>query len=77
MRRADKQSMDSVVIRVRYTCGTFVATGGGKRASCTASEHSAAWALASKLFDDQFTLKECGRGAGRFYRATAAEGVAK
>lgn len=74
MRRADKKSQNSIVIRVRQYAGTFVANGGGKRASCSASESSAAWALACKLFPGRkFTFKECGSGAGRFYRA-AEEG---
>lgn len=72
MRRADKEQDGSVVIRVRYCCGTHVATGGGKRASCTESEYSAAFVLAGKLFPKMaFKVAERGHGNNRFYVAEA------
>lgn len=73
MRRADKRDRGSVVIRVRQYAGTFIATGGGKRASCSASEYSAAWALAGKLLAGRaFDLTQRGSGANRHYRATVS-----
>ncbi len=73
MRRADKAQDGSVVIRVREGCGTYIATGGGKRASCTASPYSAAFALARKIgLKPGFAMVEHGTGANRFYRAEVA-----
>ena len=41
------------IIRVREYGGTYIATGGGKRTSCTTAPFSAAYAHASKLFGDR------------------------
>lgn len=63
----------SQIIRVRYYGGTHIATGGWKRASCTAGEYSAAFTLARKLFPRKtFTVSEHGHGNNRFYRAEAS-----
>ena len=43
----------SQIVRVRDIGSTYVATGGGKRTSCTAGPYSAAHAHASKLFGDR------------------------
>lgn len=43
----------SQIIRVRDYCGTHIATGGGKRASCSAGAVEAAHSLAFKLFGDR------------------------
>lgn len=66
----------SQVIRVRESCGTYIATGGGKRASCTQGAHVAAHVLASKLFGPvNFHLSETAEN--NTWRAIANEGVAK
>lgn len=73
MRRADKQSMDSVVIRVRESCGTYIASGGGQRTSCTQGAQNAAVAHAFKLFKGpRFTIAELAEP--NTWRATSAEG---
>ena len=57
MRRADKASLSNVVIRVREYGGTYIATGGGQRTTCTQGAIQAAHAHASKIFADRnFTL---------------------
>ncbi len=54
MNRAEKiAAQKSQIIRVREYCGTSIATGGGKRATCTAGAVEAAHVLASKLFGDR------------------------
>ncbi len=45
-------SSQDEVINVRYTCGSYVASCLGKRASSTASEKSAALAVVAKLRED-------------------------
>ena len=40
----------SQIIRVREYCGTYIATGGGKRASNTRGPMHAAGSLAAKIF---------------------------
>ena len=73
MRRADKSPAMRFIIRVRDYGNTYVATGGGKRASCTESPYSAAFALAGKLnLGPGFTVTEHGHGDARFYRAEEA-----
>lgn len=42
---------ESIEIRVRYRNGTYIASGGGKQASCGMSAHEAAERLAQKLAD--------------------------
>lgn len=48
------ENSKSVNIRVRDYGQTYHASGGGKRASCSASEHMAAERLAQKLAGDNF-----------------------
>ena len=54
----------SQIVRVRDIGSTYVATGGGKRTSCTAGAFSAAHAHALKLFGDRpfnlVSLRETG-----------------
>lgn len=54
MNRAKKiAEATSQIVRVRDIGSTYVATGGGKRTSCTMGAHAAAHAHASKLFGDR------------------------
>ena len=73
MTRADKYAdAKSQIIRVRPCGGTDIATGGGKRTSCTMGPHAAAHAHAVKLFGDRpFNLVAL-REPGTF-RATVTE----
>ena len=54
-----------IVIRVRFRCGAYHASGGGKRASSTCSPDCAAYALAMKISPDApFTMDGNGETAG-------------
>lgn len=73
MRRADKKSIDSVVIRVRDIGSTYVASGGGQRTSCTQGAENAAVSHAFKLFKGpRFTIAKLAEP--NTWRATGAEG---
>ena len=64
----------SQVLRVREYCGTYIATGGGKRTTCTQGAIQAAHSHASKLFVDRnFTLTPLAEPNA--WRATAQEAV--
>lgn len=54
------QSVDrAVVVNIRYSCGTYVARGGGKNASCTRSAAAALCVLADKLgFGESYTVAD-------------------
>ena len=73
MTRAERNAeAKSQIIRVRPYAGTDLATGGGKRTSCTMGPHAAAHAHASKLFGTRpFNLVAL-REPGTF-RATAIQ----
>ena len=54
MTRQDREAeRRTQIIRVRDIGGTYVATGGGKRTSCTGGPQSAAHAHAFKLFGER------------------------
>lgn len=54
MTRAEKiAAQTSQIIRIRDLGHTYLATGGGKRTTCTQGPANAAYAHASKLFGDR------------------------
>ena len=57
MRRAEKEQSKSAVIRVHYFAGSYIADGGGKRATCKSCSIDAATELGRILFGKAyFTL---------------------
>lgn len=76
MQRQNKEAGNrTVIIRVRSCCGTDIATGGGKRTTCTMGPHSAAHAHAFKLFGGRpFNLTAL-RESGTFRAELVVEGA--
>ena len=74
MRKADKIAAATThVIRVREYAGAYIATGGGRRTSCTQGAIQAANAHAFKLFNGlNFTLTALAETGA--WRATVTNG---
>lgn len=76
MRRADKSSLDSIIVRVRDCCGTYIASGGGQRTSCTAGPHLAVAAHCEKIFKGR-KVRIAAMSEDNTWRATAEPEAAR